>query len=68
VAAPTDVTQPETSARLVRWFFGLLFLPYLLAFPYVRSLNNPNELAVVALVEDGTYRILQRRSYRFSLS
>ena len=44
-----------------RTFFVLLIFPLLLAFPYVRALNNPNELVrvytVIALVENGTYCI-----------
>lgn len=48
-------------AHVHRVFFVLLLLPLLLPFPYVRALNNPNELVrvytVIALVENGTYRV-----------
>lgn len=59
------VTQSSESRILIggvrRLFFVLLALPFLLVFPYVRSLNNPNELVrvytVMAIVENGTYHI-----------
>lgn len=46
---------------LRRVTFLLVLLPLLVAFPYVRALNNPNEMVrvftVMALVENGTYVI-----------
>lgn len=49
-------------ARGLHWlFFALLLVPILGVFPYVRAVNNPNELVrvftSVAIVEDGTFAI-----------
>lgn len=46
---------------LYRLFFVLVFLPMLCVFPYVRTVNNPNEFVrvytVMSLIESGTYCI-----------
>lgn len=46
---------------LHRLFFFFVLLPMLCVFPYVRAVNNPNELVrvftVMSLVESGTFRI-----------
>lgn len=50
-----------TRRRFLFCFFALVSIPFLVAFPYVRALNNPNELVrvytVMALFENHTYRV-----------
>jgi hypothetical protein len=50
-----------TKRGIHRLFFVLVLVPMLCVFPYLRTINNPNEFTrvftVMALVESGTYRI-----------
>ena len=53
--------QPSRMKGPRRLFFLLVFLPMLCVFPYVRTVNNPNEFVrvftVMAMVENGTFRV-----------
>src|SRR4051794_30875956 len=46
---------------LYRLFFFFVLLPMLCVFPYIRTVNNPNEFVrvftVMSLVESGSFRI-----------
>src|SRR5688572_22387445 len=57
-------------SKVVALFFVLIALPFTLIFPYIHSINNPNEnvrvYLTMAIVEHGTFRIdkvLERHGY-----